>query len=342
MDHQGNDTNDQEENTSETAPLLNEGGENPAEPILSSPPNPTVQAAPDSTLEGPPPAYSEAPPPYSSGPPPGVLGEPTVACRVCHQLIFIRGRENQRVVKCASCHEATPIKPPPHGKKYIRCPCNALLTCRSTSTRISCPRTNCKRIINVGGGPPSASAPVPQVQNTDSRIRVTCGHCNETFVIWEFGSLQRYKLEDEKIFIVYGDGISAQYLFHLSTQPIKPPPHGKKYIRCPCNALLTCRSTSTRISCPRTNCKRIINVGGGPPSASAPVPQVQNTDSRIRVTCGHCNETFVFRITAHLARCPYCRKVSSVGGKFAMSRAIIFAAIGLIFLIAGVVVTVSD
>ena len=39
MDHQGNDTNDQEENTSETAPLLNEGGENPAEPILSSPPN---------------------------------------------------------------------------------------------------------------------------------------------------------------------------------------------------------------------------------------------------------------------------------------------------------------
>jgi len=179
----------------------------------------------------PPPAYNEAPPPYSSpqaAPPPGVLGEPTVMCRVCNQLIFIRGRENQRVVKCASCHEATPIKPPPHGKKYIRCPCNALLTCRSTSTRISCPRTNCKRIINVGG----------------------------------------------------------------------------------------------------------------PPSATA-VPTVQNTDARVRVTCGHCNETFVFRVTAHLARCPYCRKVSSVGSKFARTRSIIFAVIGMLFLIAGVAVTVT-
>ena len=35
------------------------------------------------------------------------MGEPTVVCRVCQQLVFIRGREGQRVVKCSNCHEAT-------------------------------------------------------------------------------------------------------------------------------------------------------------------------------------------------------------------------------------------
>jgi len=194
-----------------------------------------------------PPPYSDAPPPYDENTPNimyapnamqtqaqtvGVMGEPTVVCRVCQQLVFIRGREGQRVVKCSNCHEATPIKPPPTGKKYIRCPCNALLTCRATSSRISCPRANCKRVINVGGGSPAA--------------------------------------------------------------PSNNPP------------------------------------------ASMPAG-----DKRIRVTCGHCNETFVFRTTAHLARCPYCRNVSSVGPQFAKNRAIIFAVIGIIFLAIGVGVTVG-
>ena len=65
--------------------------------------------------EGAPPPYTESPPPYEGAPnvtpihppPPGVMGEPTVVCRVCQQLIFIRGREGQRVVKCSNCHEAT-------------------------------------------------------------------------------------------------------------------------------------------------------------------------------------------------------------------------------------------
>ena len=44
---------------------------------------------------------------------------------------------------------------------------------------------NSKRVINVGGGPPS-SATAPTIPGTGSdniRIRVTCGHCNETFVV---------------------------------------------------------------------------------------------------------------------------------------------------------------
>ena len=69
------------------------------------------------------------------------------------------------------------------GTLFFHCPC----------TRICCNIfflllllklgfSSCsKRIINVGG-PPSATA-VPTVQNTDARVRVTCGHCNETFVV---------------------------------------------------------------------------------------------------------------------------------------------------------------
>lgn len=155
--------------------------------------------------------------------------EPSVICRVCQQLIYIRGREHQRVVKCSNCQEATPIKPPPAGKKYIRCPCNALLTCKVSSQRISCPRANCKKIINL--------APAPCVP-----------------------------------------------------------------------------STST-------------------------IPLVQR--AQFRVTCGHCNEIFVFHTTSHLARCPHCRRISSVGHHFAKTRAIIFAIIGFIFLAAGVGVTVG-
>jgi len=177
----------------------------------------------------------------------GVMGDPTVVCRVCHQLVFVRGRESQRVVKCSNCHEATPIKAPPTGKKYIRCPCNALLTCRSTSARISCPRANCKRVINVGGG----------------------------------------------------DGIGGPTLQNTATQH-------------------------------RNNGAESTNNTG-----------VMSEEQRIRVTCGHCNETFVFRTNAHLARCPYCRNVSSVGAQFAKHRAVIFAVIGAVFLIIGVGVTIG-
>ncbi|EYB83594.1 hypothetical protein Y032_0332g2743 [Ancylostoma ceylanicum] len=43
----------------------------------------------------------------------------TVTCRVCDEQIELNGRDSQHVVKCSSCHEATPIRPAPAGKKWV-------------------------------------------------------------------------------------------------------------------------------------------------------------------------------------------------------------------------------
>lgn len=77
-------------------------------------------------------------------------------------------------------------------------------------------------------------------------------------------------------------------LFPVLAQPIRNAPPGKKYVRCPCNCLLICKSSSQRIACPRPNCKRIINLAPSPIT-----PPVLSMPGMCRVGCAHCHDTFL-------------------------------------------------
>ena len=131
----------------------------------------------------PPPAYAptvsttvtdnELPPPYT---PSSQGGIPVINCKVCQSVINIEGRTHQHVVKCDVCKEATPIRPAPPGKKYVRCPCNCLLICKSTSQRIACPRPNCRRIINL------SPVDVAVQMRPPGTSRIRCAHCQDTFL----------------------------------------------------------------------------------------------------------------------------------------------------------------
>ncbi|CAC5396449.1 TMEM55 [Mytilus coruscus] len=118
--------------------------------------------------------------------------------------------------------------------------------------------------------------------------------------------------------------------------PIKAAPPGKQYVRCPCNCLLICRSGAAKIACPRQQCKRIIHLGN-------PVPMVTvRAPGSARFVCAYCTQVFVFNQgSALLARCPYCRRVSTAGNSSVRVRAWIYLIAGLIFLGAGIGVTVG-
>ncbi|XP_063307335.1 type 2 phosphatidylinositol 4,5-bisphosphate 4-phosphatase isoform X2 [Pelobates fuscus] len=130
---------------------------------------------------------AELPPPYTAIASPDASGVPVINCRVCQSLINLDGKLHQHVVKCTVCNEATPIKTPPSGKKYVRCPCNCLLICKDSSRRIGCPRPNCRRIINLGPVMliPEEQPAQPALPVQPEGTRVVCGHCGNTFLWME-------------------------------------------------------------------------------------------------------------------------------------------------------------
>lgn len=119
-------------------------------------------------------APPEEPPPYSELP----ADSSSVTCGVCSSPIIVSSHSKQHLVKCPSCHEATPLLNPPAGKKYVRCPCSCLLICKATSQRVACPRPSCKRVIDLGAG--ASVAVVPPLQPHGSRV--SCGHCSQVFL----------------------------------------------------------------------------------------------------------------------------------------------------------------
>ncbi|XP_009951195.1 PREDICTED: type II phosphatidylinositol 4,5-bisphosphate 4-phosphatase-like, partial [Leptosomus discolor] len=130
---------------------------------------------------------SELPPPYTAIASPDASGVPVINCRVCQSLINLDGKLHQHVVKCTVCNEATPIKNPPSGKKYVRCQCNCLLICKDTSRKIGCPRPNCRRIITLGPVMliPEEQPAQPALPVQPDGTRVVCGHCGNTFLWME-------------------------------------------------------------------------------------------------------------------------------------------------------------
>lgn len=122
--------------------------------------------------------------------------------------------------------------------------------------------------------------------------------------------------------------------------PIREAPNEKKYVRCPCNCLLICKVTALRIACPRQNCKRVINLtetnDAGRDRRRGPNPLPVSTPGMCRVTCGHCDDSFLFNtLSNQLARCPFCRKLSTVGPEFARTRGTVFMIVFFIFLAIG-------
>ncbi|XP_059971342.1 type 2 phosphatidylinositol 4,5-bisphosphate 4-phosphatase-like [Mesoplodon densirostris] len=128
-------------------------------------------------------------------------------------------------------------------------------------------------------------------------------------------------------------------------RPVKNPPARKKYVRCPRNCLLIYKDTSWQIGCPRPTCRHIINLVLGlliseeqPAQPALPV-QPEGT----RIMCGHCGNMFLWMELRFntLAKCPHCKKISSVGSALPPRCCCAYITIRAICIFTGVGLTVG-
>lgn len=109
---------------------------------------------------------------------------PVINCRVCHALVHLENKLHLHVIKCHACGEATPIRPAPPMKKYVRCPCKCLLICNVSSQRVVCPRVNCRRVISLLPVLTSSGNLTTNERGESSSInlRIICAYCHFSFV----------------------------------------------------------------------------------------------------------------------------------------------------------------
>jgi len=128
--------------------------------------NPASEGAPLLNVPlAPPPSYSvavEQDVPVSQGHHHGASA--IINCRVCQCAIKYIPNNTTPLVRCPQCREVTQVGPPPRGKSYIVCQCNALLIINANQGAATCPRAHCRRTQIL-------RPPVP------GKERAFCGHC---------------------------------------------------------------------------------------------------------------------------------------------------------------------
>lgn len=163
--------------------------------------------------------------------------------------------------------------------------------------------------------------------------------------------------------------------------PVQGPPAGKQYVRCPCNCLLICNANTTKVGCPRPECQKVIVLSEGDADYGSHSDNAANSRAApgshsgtrnfgapqsLRVNCGNCNSPFSVASTPQhtsrrmdpiisclscgtaagaagliAARCPHCRKVTSVGPAYARVRFTLYGLLALIMIAIAIAVTVA-
>ena len=237
-----------------------------------------VFGTPTTALEAPelqlmiclPPPLPPAPPPYSTITPGATTqGNQFVQCRVCNNIIHVDPGSRSRVVKCAFCHEATVSSsclPDELPQSICAVVCVTILSAGwvgmtlFTKTQTNRQPDKCTLMYT------HAQTYRQTHAHTHTRTH-TCTHTHthtidlrhtcciwyvHTYVCNEFncqGSIQCYCTWMCLLQLLVFPSPSPLPPF----QPVASPPPGKKYVRCPCNCLLTCSLTATRVICPREN-----------------------------------------------------------------------------------------